>query len=191
MEKSAFTSVGNGLLEINLKAHLLLRNNNFMEKMEHQHNYELTTVWTGNNGEGTKNVRTYDRSHTVSITGKPDLLLTTGNPSVGDQSKLNPEDLLVAAISSCHMLSYLYLCSMDGIIITSYTDKATGIMIEQVRGGGSFKEVELNPEVQVADKSMVTKAIELHHKAHEICYIANSVNFEVRCAPVVIEMKNQ
>jgi organic hydroperoxide reductase OsmC/OhrA len=162
-----------------------------MEKMEHQHNYELTTVWTGNNGEGTKNVRTYDRSHTVSITGKPDLLLTTGNPSVGDQSKLNPEDLLVAAISSCHMLSYLYLCSMDGIIITSYTDKATGIMIEQVRGGGSFKEVELNPEVQVADKSMVTKAIELHHKAHEICYIANSVNFEVRCAPVVIEMKNQ
>lgn len=159
--------------------------------MEHQHNYELTTVWTGNNGEGTKNVRTYDRSHTVSITGKPDLLLTTDNPSVGDQSKLNPEDLLVAAISSCHMLSYLYLCAMDGIIITSYTDKATGIMIEQVRGGGSFKEVELNPEVQVADKSMVTKAIELHHKAHEICYIANSVNFEVRCAPVVIEMKNQ
>jgi organic hydroperoxide reductase OsmC/OhrA len=64
-------------------------------------------------------------------------------------------------------------------------------MIEQVRGGGSFKEVELNPEVQVADKSMVAKAIELHHKAHEICYIANSVNFEVRCAPIVIEMKNQ
>ena len=159
--------------------------------MEHQHNYELTTVWTGNNGEGTKNVRTYDRSHTVSITGKPDLLLTTDNPAVGDQSKLNPEDLLVAAISSCHMLSYLYLCAMDGIIVTSYTDKATGIMIEQVRGGGSFKDVELNPEVQVADKSMVPKAIELHHKAHEICYIANSVNFEVRLAPGVIEMKSQ
>ena len=156
--------------------------------MEHRHNYELTTVWTGNNGEGTKNVRTYDRSHTVSITGKPDLLLTTDNPSVGDQSKLNPEDLLVAAISSCHMLSYLYLCAMDGIIVTSYTDKATGIMIEQVSGGG-FKEVQLNPEVLVADKSMVAKAIELHHKAHEICYIANSVNFEVRCAPIVIELK--
>lgn len=157
--------------------------------MEHQHNYELTTIWTGNNGEGTKNVRTYDRSHTVSITGKPDLLLTTDNPSVGDQSKLNPEGLLVAAISSCHMLSYLYLCAMDGIVVISYTDKATGIMIEQVRGGGSFKEVQLNPEVRVADKSMVAKAIELHHKAHEICYIANSVNFEVRCAPIVIELK--
>lgn len=157
--------------------------------MEHQHNYELTTVWSGNNGEGTKNVRTYDRSHTVSITGKPDLLLTTDNPSVGDQSKLNPEDLLVAAISSCHMLSYLYLCAMNGIVVISYTDKTTGIMIEQVSGGGSFKEVQLNPEVLVADKFMAAKAIELHHKAHEICYIANSVNFEVRCAPIVIELK--
>ncbi|MEY5134205.1 MAG: hypothetical protein RLZZ198_2209 [Bacteroidota bacterium] len=117
--------------------------------MELQHNYELTTVWTGNNGEGTKNVRTYDRSHTVSITGKPDLLLTTDNPSVGDQSKLNPEDLLVAAISSCHMLSYLYLCAMDGIVVMAYTDKATGIMIENANGGGSFKEVQLSPQVQV------------------------------------------
>jgi organic hydroperoxide reductase OsmC/OhrA len=157
--------------------------------MKHQHNFELTTVWTGNNGEGTKNVRTYNRNHTVSITGKPDLLLTTDNPSVGDQSKLNPEDLLVAAISSCHMLSYLYLCAMDGIVVISYTDKTTGIMIELLSGGGSFKEVQLNPEVLVADKSMVAKAIELHHKAHEICFIANSVNFEVRCAPIVIELK--
>lgn len=159
--------------------------------MKHQHNFELTTVWTGNNGEGTKNVRTYNRNHTVSITGKPDLLLTTDNPSVGDQSKLNPEDLLVAAISSCHMLSYLYLCAMDGIVVISYTDKTTGIMIELLSGGGSFKEVQLNPKVLVADKSMVAKAIELHHKAHEICYIANSVNFEVRCAPIVIELKKK
>ena len=86
--------------------------------MKHQHTYELTTVWTGNNGDGTKNVRTYDRSHTVSIKGKPELLLTKDNAAVGDPSKLNPEDLLVSAISSCHMLSYLYLCSLDGIVVT-------------------------------------------------------------------------
>ena len=128
--------------------------------MEHQHNYELTTVWTGNDGAGTKNVRTYDRSHTVS------------------------------AISSCHMLSYLYLCAMDGIVVTAYTDKATGIMIEQATGGGSFKEVQLIPVVQVADESMIAKAIELHHRAHEICYIANSVNFEVRCEPIVNVLNN-
>ena len=154
--------------------------------MEHQHTYELTTVWTGNNGDGNKNVRTYDRSHTVSIKGKPELLLTTDNAAVGDQSKLNPEDLLVSAISSCHMLSYLYLCSLDGIVVTAYTDNAIGIMIENANGGGSFKEVKLNPKVQVAAESMVAKAMELHHKAHEICYIANSVNFEVRCEPIVL-----
>lgn len=151
--------------------------------MAHEHNYKLTAVWTGNAGEGTKNVRTYDRSHTVSIQGKPELLLTTDNPAVGDKSKLNPEDLLVSAISSCHLLSYLYLCSMDGIIVTDYTDHATGIMLEKESGGGSFKEVTLNPVIKVAYESMVEKAIELHHKAHEICYIANSVNFEVKCNP--------
>ena len=147
------------------------------------HKYKITTVWTGNKGDGTKNVRTYDRSHTVNIQGKPELFLTTDNPAVGDKSKLNPEDLLVTAISSCHMLSYLYVCAMEGIVITSYTDHATGIMIEQANGGGSFKEVTLNPIFCVADESMIEEAIELHHKAHEICYIANSVNFDVKCNP--------
>jgi organic hydroperoxide reductase OsmC/OhrA len=151
--------------------------------MAHEHNYKITTEWTGNKGDGNKNVRTYDRSHTVSIKGKPDLFLTTDNAAVGDKSKLNPEDLLVSAISSCHMLSYLYTCAMEGIVITSYTDHATGIMIENTSGGGSFKEVTLNPICYVADERMVAKAIELHHKAHEICYIANSMNFEVMCNP--------
>lgn len=151
--------------------------------MAHEHNYKLTAEWTGNKGDGTKNVRTYDRSHTVSIQGKPDLFLTTDNPAVGDKSKLNPEDLLVSALSSCHMLSYLYLCSLEGVVITSYLDNATGIMIENESGGGKFKEVTLNPIVSVTEVSMVEKAIALHHKAHEICYIANSVNFEVKCNP--------
>lgn len=151
--------------------------------MAHEHNYKLTAEWTGNTGEGTKNVRTYDRSHTVRIQGKPELFLTTDNPAVGDKTKLNPEDLLVSAISSCHMLSYLYLCSMDGIVVTAYTDHATGVMIEHASGGGNFKEVVLNPLVVVANENMVEKAIELHHKAHDICYIANSVNFEVKCNP--------
>ena len=151
--------------------------------MAHEHNYKLTAVWTGNKGSGTKNVRSYSRSHTVSIQGKPELFLTTDNPAVGYKSKLNPEDLLVTAISSSHMLSYLYVSSLEGIVITSYIDNATGIMIEKTSGGGSFKEVTLNPIFYVADQSMVEKAIALHHKAHEICYIANSVNFLVTCNP--------
>ncbi len=151
--------------------------------MAHEHKYKVAAKWTGNKGDGTKNVRTYDRSHTVSIQGKPELFLTTDNPAVGDKTKLNPEDLLVSAISSCHMLSYLYLCSINGIIITSYIDNATGIMIENKSGGGSFKEVTLNPIFYISYERIVEKAIELHHKAHDICYIANSVNFEIKCNP--------
>lgn len=151
--------------------------------MAHEHHYSLTAVWTGNKGDGTKTVRSYDRSHTVSTNGKPDLFLTTDNPAVGDKSKLNPEDLLVSAISSCHMLSYLYVCALEGIVVTSYIDHAAGIMIEQSSGGGQFKEVTLNPIVHVAEERMIERAIDLHHKAHEICYIANSVNFEVTCVP--------
>jgi len=151
--------------------------------MAHEHHYELTAVWTGNSGEGTKNVRSYARSHTVTLHGKPELFLTTDNRAVGDPSKLNPEDLLVSAISSCHLLSYLYVCALEGVVITAYTDHATGTMIEKNGGGGSFKEVVLNPICLVAEEGMVAKAIALHHTAHELCYIANSVNFEVRCVP--------
>jgi organic hydroperoxide reductase OsmC/OhrA len=153
--------------------------------MTREHNYKLTAVWHGNKGIGTSNIKSYDRSHTVTIDGKPELHLTTDNAAVGDKSKLNPEDLLVAAIASCHMLSYLYVCAIEGIVITSYTDHATGIMIEKETGGGSFKEVMLHPICKVANDSMIAKAIELHHKAHELCYIANSVNFEVKCNPSV------
>jgi organic hydroperoxide reductase OsmC/OhrA len=152
--------------------------------MTHDHHYQLTTTWHGNKGEGTKNVKAYDRSHTVAIQGKPELHLTTDNPAVGDKTKLNPEDLLVSAISSCHMLSYLYVCALEGIVIHDYTDNATGVMIEKESGGGSFKEVTLNPVFTVENEDMMQRAIELHHKAHEICYIANSVNFEVKCNPV-------
>jgi organic hydroperoxide reductase OsmC/OhrA len=151
--------------------------------MDHQHSYSLKAVWKGNSGTGTRDVKSYDRSHTISVKGKPDLHLTTDNPFVGDSSKLNPEDLLVAAISSCHMLSYLYLCAMEGVIVTSYKDNASGIMIEKASGGGSFESVTLNPVFTVSDSSMKEKAIALHHKAHDICYIANSVNFAVLCHP--------
>ena len=152
--------------------------------MTHTHHYKLKAVWHGNKGEGTKNVRSYDRSHTITIQGKPELHLTTDNPAVGDKTKLNPEDLLVAAISSCHMLSYLYVCAMEGIVIHDYVDDATAVMIEKESGGGRFKEVVLKPTFTVDQEHMKERSIELHHKAHEICYIANSVNFEVKCIPV-------
>lgn len=84
------------------------------------------------------------------------------------------------------MLSYLYVCALEGVIITEYSDNATGCMIEMDSGGGRFTDVTLNPICKVAQKEMTNRAIELHHKAHEVCYIANSVNFPVKCNPTII-----
>ena len=150
----------------------------------HEHHYRLRTVWNGNKGSGTSHVSAYERSHTITIAGKPELQLTTDNAKFGDKSKLNPEDLLVAAISSCHMMSYLYLCALEGVVVVEYTDDATGTMIEDPKGGGHFTGVTLNPICIVAESGMIDKAVALHHKAHEICYIANSVNFDVHNKPV-------
>src|SRR5688572_24663799 len=111
--------------------------------MHKSHHYSLSAVLTGNTGQGTNGVRNYERSHTISIKGKPQLFLTTDNPAVGDKSKLNPEDLLVTAVASCHMLSYLYVCALEGVVVTAYTDEAEGIMLENEKGGGQFQEVTL------------------------------------------------
>lgn len=153
--------------------------------MEKIHHYQVTTTWQEQPETANRNVRTYNRSHYATISGKPLLELTTDNAAVGDKSKWNPEDLLLTALSSCHMLSYLYVCALEGVVITSYTDHATGSMAENTAGGGHFSAATLNPVCTVADAAMVERAIHLHHKAHEVCYIANSVNFEVRCNPVV------
>lgn len=144
------------------------------------HYYKLKATWTGNTGTGTSSVTTYSRAHSVENAGKPNLELTTDNKKVGEPHKLNPEDLLVTAVSSCHMLSYLYLCSLQGVVVTSYVDEVSGVMEEEDAGGGQFVEVVLKPRLTVADPSMLNKALSLHHDAHEICYIARSVNFPIR-----------
>ena len=151
--------------------------------MRNLHEYKLTTIWKGNTGKGTSHVSEYDRSHSIIIGNKPQLELTTDDAVFGDKSKLNPEDLLVSAISSCHMLSYLYLCAKSRVVIVDYIDNAIGLMFENPKGGGHFTEVILNPVFTVAENSMVEKAIALHKKAHEICFIASSVNFKVSVEP--------
>ena len=147
--------------------------------MNREHNYNVSVHWTGNNGEGTTNAAAYQRSHTIAITGKPDILGSSDAAFRGDISKHNPEDLLVASLSVCHMLWYLHLCADAGIIVTAYTDKAIGIMVENHGGGGHFTNVTLYPTITLADISMADKANSLHTKAHEKCFIANSVNFPV------------
>jgi organic hydroperoxide reductase OsmC/OhrA len=154
--------------------------------MKGAHHYSLTVKWTGNRGQGTTGYADYDRSHTISITNKPNISGSSDTAFRGDNTKHNPEDMLVASLSTCHMLWYLHLCADAGIIVTDYTDNATGTMVESPTGGGRFTEVTLHPIVTITDASKIDKANELHKKANEKCFISNSVNFPVRHEPTCI-----
>jgi organic hydroperoxide reductase OsmC/OhrA len=151
--------------------------------MKGQHHYRLTLKWTGNKGSGTSAYQSYDRSHTISVNQKPDIFGSSDPGFRGDPTKHNPEELFLAAISSCHMLWYLHLCSEAEIIIIDYEDKATGTMTEDAAGGGKFTEVVLNPLVTITEKSAIKEASALHQKANQLCFIANSLNFPVLHQP--------
>jgi organic hydroperoxide reductase OsmC/OhrA len=151
--------------------------------MNKQHNYKLTVKWTGNNGTGTSNYKEFERSHSILVDNKVEIPGSSDPAFRGDKTKHSPEDLFVASVSSCHMLWYLHLCAVAGIIVTEYIDHATGIMIETANGGGKFTEVTLNPTVTITDLSMTEKANEIHKKANELCFVANSVNFPVHHKP--------
>lgn len=153
--------------------------------MKHHH-YKTTIEWTGNKGSGTSNYRDYERSHTISVESKPVIEGSSDPAFRGDKTKHNPEEMLLSSLSSCHMLWYLHCCSEAGIIVTNYTDHATGTMEETPNGSGRFIEVVLNPIVTITDETQIEKAIELHQKANEFCFIANSVNFPVKHAPKIL-----
>lgn len=150
-----------------------------------EHRYSVRTTWTGDRGTGTSGYRDYDRAATIQIAGKPALAASADKPFRGDPSRWNPEDLLLAALSQCHLLSYLHACVTAGVVVVSYEDDATGLMVEDGRNGGAFREVVLRPRVTVAEASMIDAATAAHDQAHAWCFIANSVNFPVRHEPVV------
>lgn len=154
--------------------------------MTSHHSYAIQVEWTGDRGTGTDHYRSYKRDHVIRIAGKPDLFGSSDPTFRGDPSRHNPEDMLVAALSACHMMSYLHVCAINGVVVTAYIDNATGTMETLPDGSGRFLEVALHPEVTVRDADMAAKAEELHHRAHELCFIANSVNFPVRCKGEVI-----
>lgn len=147
--------------------------------MNKQHKYTLTVRWTGNKGHGTFDSRLYGRDHRIISANKQDILGSSDPSFRGDKNKHNPEELLVASLSSCHMLWYLDLCANAGVVVVDYHDNAVGIMAEKADRSGHFIEVTLQPVVTVAESSMVEIANGLHKEANKLCFIANSVNFPV------------
>lgn len=149
-----------------------------MKKKEHQ--YKVVVKWTGNKGEGTKDYRAYERSHTISVEGKEAILASADSAFRGDPTKFNPEELLLASVSSCHMLWFLHLCADNGITVIAYADEPIGTMIEYEKGGGRFSELTLSPKVTILQQDAMSRLDDLHSEANKLCFIANSLNFEVK-----------
>lgn len=148
------------------------------------HRYQIRLDWTGNRGTGTSGYRDYDRSHQVRASGK-EMITGSADPQFrGDPGHWNPEELLVAALAQCHLLSYLHVAVEAGVVVTGYADEAVGTMQLNRDGSGEFTEVVLRPRVRVAAAEMVEPAQRLHERAHSLCFIARSVNFPVRHEPV-------
>lgn len=154
--------------------------------MKH-HTYQVRVDWTGNDGEGTKTYRGYRRDHTIASEGKPPIQGSSDPSFRGDRSRYNPEELLVASLSSCHMLWYLHLCSANQVTVLDYHDEASGVLEEGDDGSGEFVRVVLKPAVKISAGDDRAKALALHGEAHRLCFIARSVRFPVDIAPEITE----
>ena len=147
--------------------------------MDKTHTYTAEVVWTGNQGSGTSGYKAYSRDHVIRAGAKPEIPGSSDPAFRGDATRYNPEDMLVASLSACHMLWYLHLCSAAGIIVQEYRDEAEGVMAETADGGGHFESVTLRPRITIAPGGDLEQAKQLHKDAHAKCFIANSVNFPV------------
>jgi organic hydroperoxide reductase OsmC/OhrA len=152
---------------------------------QHQHTYTVAVEWTGNLGSGTSGYRDYGREHTIGAAGKADIAGSSDPAFRGNAERWNPEDLLVAAASACHQLWYLHLCADAGVRVLRYVDHAVGTMADPPGGQGRFTRIVLHPRVVIRAGDDRELALRLHRDAHARCYIANSVNFEIACEPVI------
>lgn len=148
-----------------------------------QHFYEINVNWTGNRGSGTSGYKDYGRDHAIAAVGLPVLLGSADRTFHGDTDRWNPEQLLVTALAQCHMLSYLHVAVMHGVVVTKYEDTATGTLVLNPDGSGQFDSVTLHPKIYVADPATEELALSLHAEAAAKCFIARSVNFPVNHEP--------
>lgn len=157
--------------------------------MPRTHHYTLATDWTGNTGQGTTSYTAYGREYRATSGSKPPIFGSSDPAFRGNAMRWSPEDLLVASLSSCHQLWYLHMCADHGIVVLEYHDDASGTMVEERNARGHFTRVQLRPRVVIREGCDAALAEQLHSAAHEACFIANSVNFPVDVAPVILTAK--
>lgn len=152
------------------------------------HTYSAELSWSGAVTGGTTSYTSYSRDHDVIFDGKPPLPGSADPVFRGDPTRYNPEELLVAALAQCHMLWFLHLAAVAGIVVVGYTDRATGTMRVEAAGHGQFTEVVLRPCVTVTGEAADADLAGLHARAQEHCFIARSVNFTVRTDPAPVRV---
>ena len=153
--------------------------------MHLDHRYAVDIEWTGDRGSGTSDYRAYGRDHRVTAAGKHPIDGSSDRVFHGDADRWNPEEMLVAALSQCHLLSYLHVAAANGIVVTAYTDAATGTMVQTPDGGGHFESVTLRPRVTISAGDPES-AHQLHAEAAAKCFIAASVDFPVHHEPTIV-----
>jgi organic hydroperoxide reductase OsmC/OhrA len=148
-----------------------------------QHRYSARVTWTGNLGQGTSSYRAYSRNHEIAAAGKPVLPARPIRRFAAIPRATTPRN---SSSSRCPRVtcSGICICAREAkISVIEYVDEASGAMAETARWGGRFTEVTLRPQVVIAPGGDLARAEELHEGAHHLCFIANSVNFPVRCEP--------
>ena len=144
-----------------------------------KHLFKAEVKWTSDQKPVDSTKRFYSKSHQIKIDGKPILNISAAKAFKGDPELYNPEDLLLSSLVSCHMMSYLYVCSQNGIEVLEYSDNAEATLEVAADGSGRFVEVLLKPKVKISNSDKIELALELHTKANQLCFIANSCNFPV------------
>ena len=153
--------------------------------MSNKHYYQINTQWCDNNGKGTSHYKSYSRNHSIYNKSKKKIDCSADPAFMGDSDKYNPEELLLASVSACHMLWYLHLCAISGVVVIDYSDNAAAVMEESGMKGGRFTSITLYPVVLVKSEDMIATALKLHEKANELCFIANTLNIKVGHKAVV------
>ena len=147
--------------------------------------FEITTVWTGNTGSGTSSYAAYERSHEFRAEGREPLPGSAAPIYRGDSSRYNPEELLIASVSGCHMLWYLHLCAQSGVVVESYEDSAFGELAIHPAGSGEFTGITLRPRVTIRAGCDPQIAMRLHAEANGMCFIARSLKCDVSHEPTI------
>jgi organic hydroperoxide reductase OsmC/OhrA len=152
------------------------------------HHYRISNRWTGNSGSGTSAYRAYSRNYEITAAGKAAPIPGSSDPLYrGDRTRYNPEEMMLGSLSACHMLWVLHLCADAGIVVTEYLDEAEAHMVEHPDGSGEFTRAVLRPKMKITDPARAADVVHIHHRAHELCAMARSVNFEVICEPLICE----